>query len=203
MQGALSEIQRRIWDYVATIARGCRHVFPSHAKIAASVGCCRDTVIEAMKKFRSLGWLASIKRCYRSSVYFLKECLVQLDTKNIDRYIRPLPPDEISREKPTGGPTLYSVLSILNKYIYTKMEDFEKKVFEKREVRAFKSIPDCIKLDCLSERDRQILANNYSEAELVYAKEQTEFWMKKKKRRPGNIAAFMTMIIKNKRAKRT
>lgn len=112
----LTPKQQRIWRCLHWFSKNFRQVFPSHAKLAKVVGCCRDTVIEAIKKFAELGWIGSFKRCYRSNLYFVPETLSELDIDNPKTFRRPAPkkqpiPTQNPTLKPTENPTLSNVAS--------------------------------------------------------------------------------------------
>lgn len=105
----LSVKQQKIWQLLQWYSTHYRNVFPSHATIAEKVGCCRDTVIETIKKFRQWGWICALKRCYRSNVYFLQECLKKLDTRKNETFM--IDPTENPTQIPTENPTLYNTYS--------------------------------------------------------------------------------------------
>lgn len=110
----LSSKQKKIWQYIQWYAQRYRQVFPSHAKIAEAVGCHRDTVIQAVKKFSQMGWLGSIKRCFRSNLYFIANELINLDTTKPETFKRTketVKPTEAPTVKPTANPTLYKTES--------------------------------------------------------------------------------------------
>ena len=109
----LSPKQQKIWRYIQWYAQGFRQVFPSQKTIAESVGCHRETVIEAIKKFCQLGWLGSFRRCFRSNLYFLTNELVNIDTtktetfkKTPEKAVLTLNPTTIPTNKPTENPTV-------------------------------------------------------------------------------------------------
>lgn len=109
----LSPKQQKIWRYIQGYAKRYRHVFPSHTTIATDVNCCRDTVIQAIKKFCQLGWLGSIKRCFRSNLYFVADDLKNIDTTNPSSFkVDPesSKPTENPTQKPTENPTLYKTV---------------------------------------------------------------------------------------------
>lgn len=188
----LTTKQQKIWNYLAWVARNKRHVFPSHKHIADIVGCHRDTVIQAIKKFREFGWLVSLKRCYRSCLYFINTILLKLNTRDKNIFKKSLP---IPLLKPTVNPTVVDVTRTNT----NSMEAFEKKVFEKRD-RVHIPIPHCLKIQALSPVDRQILANNYSEYILIQAIDRMK-WHFKEIGRPEKFVALLTYYcnkIKNK-----
>lgn len=78
----LTPKQQKVWRYLQSYAKHYRNVFPSHAKIAEACTCHRDTVIEAIKKFKNMGWLRYVKRAYTSCVYYLADVLVCINTLN-------------------------------------------------------------------------------------------------------------------------
>ncbi len=78
----LTPKQQKIWRYLQSFAKHYRAVFPSQSKIAKACQCHRETVIEAIKKFKSFGWLSVVRRAYTSCVYFLIENLIGIDTLN-------------------------------------------------------------------------------------------------------------------------
>lgn len=105
----LPEKQKKIWQILNWYAVHYRNVFPSHATIAEKVGCCRDTVIQAIKKFTEWGWIGVIKRCFRSNMYFMRECLKKFDTRKNETFR--LNPTENPTAIPTVNPTLYNTYS--------------------------------------------------------------------------------------------
>jgi len=107
----LSEKQKKIWQILFWYTTNFRQVFPSQATIAEKVGCCRETVIEALKKFEQMNWIYSQRRCFRSKLYFMQDCLKKFDTRKDDTFrIKPTP---IPTENPTTNPTLYNTYSNL------------------------------------------------------------------------------------------
>lgn len=78
----LTKKQKKIFRHLHYLSKKHRNVFPSHTTIAEKCGCTRDTVVKTIKKFQSWGWIVSIKRCYRSSLYFMSDELVFLDLDN-------------------------------------------------------------------------------------------------------------------------
>lgn len=179
----LSTKQQKIWNYLAWYGRNQRQVFPSHQHIADVVGCCRDTVIQAIKKFRSFGWLVSLKRCYRSCLYFINTLLLKLNTRDPNIFKKSVP---VSLLKPTVNPTLVNVAS----YKYTNSMADDTKVFTKRE-RVHTPIPYCIQIKALNQSDRQILASNFSEYILVQAVDRMK-WHTKKFGYPKKFVALLT-----------
>ncbi len=110
----LSLKQQKIWRYIQWYAQRYRHVFPAHQTIAEAVECHRDTVIQAIKKFSQMGWLGSIKRCFRSNLYFIANELINLDTTKSETFKRAketVNPTEVPTQKPTQNPTLYKTES--------------------------------------------------------------------------------------------
>ena len=110
----LSRKQQKIWRYIQWYAQHYRQVFPSHATIAEAVGCCRDTVIETIKKFSQWRWLGTMKRCFRTNLYFIANELIDLDTTKPDTFKRiqeTAKSTEAPTVKPTQNPTLYETKS--------------------------------------------------------------------------------------------
>ena len=105
----LSHKQQKIWQLLQWYSTHYRQAFPSHSTIAEKVGCHRDTVIEAIKLFVQRGWLYTMKRVYRSSLYFIKNFLLDLDTRKNETFA--LNPTE----NPTENPTLYNTYSMHEK----------------------------------------------------------------------------------------
>jgi hypothetical protein len=101
----LSRKQQKIWQLLQWYSIHYHQVFPSHETIAKRVGCHRDTVIQAIKKFSELGWIKKWKRCYRSCLYYVEEILRKIDTKRNDTFRRN------PTENPTENPTLYTTYS--------------------------------------------------------------------------------------------
>ena len=96
----LTPKQKKIWCYLQSMAKNLRVVFPGQGTIAKAVGCCRETVIETIKKFVEAGWMQIIKRFWRSHTYFVNEQLVNLDVHNPKTFAKPK-----SQGKPTTDPT--------------------------------------------------------------------------------------------------
>jgi len=104
----LSLKQKKIWQLLHWYSTHYRNVFPSHATIAEKVGCCRDTVINSIKLFTQNKWLVSIKRCFRSSQYFMCDFLKKFDTRKNETFSLDLPINSAIKSAP--NPTLYNVI---------------------------------------------------------------------------------------------
>ena len=100
----LTPKQQKIWRYLQTMAQKFRNVFPSHATIAESVGCHRETVIEAIKKFNEWGWLGQIKRFWRSTSYYLHDALIKLNLTDPRTFAKRQVLESVTGN-PTGNPT--------------------------------------------------------------------------------------------------
>lgn len=87
----LTKVQKRVWEYLRWYSQKFRHVFPSHKTIAEAVQCCRDSVIESVKKFVELGWIGTKKRCFRSSLYFMATELIEIDSRDPKTFQRQFP----------------------------------------------------------------------------------------------------------------
>lgn len=133
----LTPKQQKIWRYLQSFARHYRNVFPSQKKIAEACKCHRDTVIQTIKKFKSLGWLGVMKRAYTSCVYFLVDKLVGVDTLN-QRSFKKKNFSPKTDMNPTSDPTL------INSNKYNKND-----IDTKRNVQNF----------FLSEKDTRILTS--------------------------------------------
>ncbi len=85
----LSQIQKKIFKYLHWFCRTYRTVKPSQSHIAKEVGCCRDTVVQAIKLFEKHGWIVKIKQPWKTCVYIVKEMflLLNLNDKNTFRRI--------------------------------------------------------------------------------------------------------------------
>lgn len=112
----LTPKQQRVWRYLQSFTKQYRNVYPSHQNIAKACDCHRDTVIQAINRFKKLGWLGVIKRAYRSCVYFLVDELVQIDTRNPKTFQKNL--SSYSDIDPTTNPTILKK----NKYDSKKNE---------------------------------------------------------------------------------
>lgn len=88
--------QQEIWKVLHYFCRTYQNAFPSHAKIAELAGCCIRTVRTAIKKFRNYGWLDTLRRCYRSCVYSIKEYLLRINPKDKRNFLKP-------KQSYTGG----------------------------------------------------------------------------------------------------
>lgn len=146
-----------------------------------------------------MGWIGSKKRPYQSNLYFIPDILLKLNTRDQSIYRRNI---SIPLVKPTQNPTVHNIHRTYKETL-SSMEDFERKVFEKRErswTYAKKEIPFFLKVKILSEEDQQMLANQFSECELLQAiKDTIHDW--KKYGKPDNIAAYMTGKCKKYRLK--
>lgn len=100
----LTPKQKKIWCYLQSMAKNLRVVFPGQGTIAKAVGCCRETVVETIKKFVEAGWLQIIKRFWRSHVYFVNEQLINLDVRNPKTFAMPKSQGQ-STPNPTTNPT--------------------------------------------------------------------------------------------------
>lgn len=101
----LTPTQQKIWNYLHWFCRNYRVVKPSHKHIAEKVGCHRDTVIQAIKKFSELGWLMALKKAWRTCTYFISEHLLRLDPTKKDTFRRD-PPKPENPHNPTQDPTI-------------------------------------------------------------------------------------------------
>ena len=85
----LSPKQQQIWNVLWWFSNKYRNSFPSHAKIALLAKCCPRTVRTALKKFADYGWLESIRRAYRSSIYCISNFLLKINPRNRSNYLKP------------------------------------------------------------------------------------------------------------------
>jgi hypothetical protein len=178
----LSYQQKEIWQLLCWFNKHCYVTRPSQTTIARMVGCCRDTVIEAIKKFKEFGWMATIKKAYQTLIYFISDNLLKLDTKDRNIFKKAT----ISREAPAQAPTLSRISSYL-KGTYREMytEDCLKRE------RTHKPIPEFMKIPAFSLEDRQFFTNRYSEQVLYEAMKDTkDFHINVE--RIGNIPGFFT-----------
>lgn len=151
----LSEKQKKIWQILRWYAINYRQVFPSHAKIAQQVGCCRDTVIKALKLFESNGWLCSTWRCYRSKVYYLIDFLLKFDTRKNETF------QKNPTEDTTVKPTLYNTYSSSSNVRYEKQEQKPRTVQdidpEKKQILEKIGITEPKDIWCLARYSHRIL----------------------------------------------
>lgn len=175
--------QQKIWKSIQWYAKNFRHVFPSHAKIAEFAGCCRDTVIAALKKFSELGWIGFIKRCFRSNLYFMNEELIDLNLDDPMTFKRPIPTREPT-PIPSGNPTV--LFESKNKEIERNVRNESENVhhIEKKK----QELSHEVKQLPLSDRDKHLLAR-YSPQILRLAIEDWKSYALLKHVR--NVAAFL------------
>ena len=117
----LTPKQRRIWNYLHSFAKRYRNVFPSQQTIAEACGCHRSTVIEAVKKFVSLGWLGMMRRAYKSCLYYISDKLIRIDLKNPLTFVKKISSPKPTK-KPTQDPTVINKYSSYNKYSFEEGE---------------------------------------------------------------------------------
>ncbi len=84
----LSPKHQEIWKVIHFFCKTYRNAFPSHAKIAELARCSIRTVRYAIAKFRNFGWLESLRRCYRSCVYTIKQCLLIMNPRDKRNYLK-------------------------------------------------------------------------------------------------------------------
>lgn len=180
----LSPKQQKIWRVLQWYSLNYRHVFPSHETIAKKVGCHRDTVIQAIKKFCKLGWIGLAKRCFRSCMYYMADVLKKIDTKLNDTFrVNPT-------QSPTVNPTLYNTYSSSCNVRYASpvkteavqsIKDQEKQPSEKTDIIKKMGITDKKDIWCLC---------RYSLMALRYAYE--DLTTRKASNYVRNVAAWIT-----------
>lgn len=79
---------REIWKVIWYFSKEYRNAFPSYKKIAQLAKCSIRTVATAINNFRNFGWLKTIKRCFRSCLYYVNEKLLFLNPKDRSIYKR-------------------------------------------------------------------------------------------------------------------
>jgi hypothetical protein len=176
----LTPKQQKIWRCLHWYSKNYRQVFPSHEKLAKAAGCHRDTVIECLKKFSSMGWIASFKRCYRSSLYFIQEALIALNLDDPRTFRRAAPkkasisasnPTKNPTEIPTKNPTLYNAVAP-SELIERKNDGSENGCVQSTEIKKQKDLPLEIKQLPVSDRDKAQLTR-YSQQVLNLALEDS------------------------------
>lgn len=90
----LTPTERRIWKLLQWYHQHHKHVFPSHQTIADKVECSRRTVVRAIKRFVTLGWLAVRKMAYQSCCYYMQQTLIWLNLKDKKTFAPERPPDK-------------------------------------------------------------------------------------------------------------
>ena len=191
----LTPKQQKIWRLLHWYARNYRLVFPSHERLAQNAGCCRDTVIEALKKFASMGWLGSIKRCFRSSLYFVPDALSSIDLDDPRTFRRPAPkkasiPTKNPTTVPTDNPTLLNVApSESIERNATKTNENVQATEQKKE----QQLPHEVKELPVAAKDKALLAR-YSLHVLRLAIEDWKTYARLYSVR--NVAAFLTSRCK-------
>jgi hypothetical protein len=73
---------QEIWKVLWYFSKTYRNAFPSYEKIAKIAKCCVRTVAAAVKSFQNFGWLKTMRRCYRSSIFYIHEKLLFLNPKD-------------------------------------------------------------------------------------------------------------------------
>lgn len=161
----LSAKQKKIWQIIHWYSTHHRQVFPSQSTIAEKAECCRDTVIQAIKKFVELGWLGSIKRCFRSSLYFITKCLMKFDTRKNETFY--LKPTENPTAIPTENPTLYNtyltslnVRSTSNQSEDVIVQDIKS---QKEHILMKMGITEQVDIHCLSRFKYHVLCKAYED----------------------------------------
>lgn len=107
----LTKLQKKIFKYLHWFSKTYRVVQPSHKHIAKKVGCSRDTIIQAIKKFEELGWVTKMTKYWKTCVYCVADLIfcLNLDDKNTFRWEPQRqvsrPKEEVLIQKPTLNPT--------------------------------------------------------------------------------------------------
>ncbi len=170
---SLSPKQQKIWQLLHWYSTNYRNVFPSHATIAEKVGCCRDTVVEAIKIFIRNKWLISLRRCFRSSQYFMCDFLKKFDTRKNETF-RCSPiinssanPSTIPSVIPCTIPTLYNVIKESNlldvRKASTEPETVQHIKKEKEHILLKMGITNSKDVFCLSRFPQYILGKAYED----------------------------------------
>lgn len=151
----LTNSQRKVFKYLHWFSRKFRCVFPCIQKIANAVGCCIRTVMRATAYFCELGWLYKKKRGYCSNLYYLNDEIISLNLDDESIFLR---------SECHLNVTVLRSSSSDNLDISTKQAAVHPQKGEKQ-----RDIPYCLKISSLSESQRQSLADEFSEYQLVKA----------------------------------
>ena len=84
----LTFLEQKIWRYLQFCSKRFIHVFPAQSTIAEKCGCHRSTVNQIIKKFVEFGWISKIKRCFRSSMYYMLDELIEMDLNHQETFTR-------------------------------------------------------------------------------------------------------------------
>lgn len=182
---------QEIWKVIWYFCKKYRASFPSHEKIAQLVGCCRRTVVNAINSFRNFGWLETTKRCFRSSLLFIKEHLLNINPKDRRNYIN-TDWGEGRGGQPISREELHSDLHTIysnQKDIETLSDSIPKK--EKKYYRPNRVIPEFIKIQGMPPEDWQKLANQFSDRDLFEALQEAKSFSKSVEK-IRNKAAWIT-----------
>lgn len=204
----LSPKQQKIWNVIQHFCKTYRNAFPSLSKIAELAGCSIRTVCTAINKFKKFGWLESTKRCFRSCLYYIKEQLLYINTKDKRNFLKPTN----NYHDGGGGGTESSSCEELHdklqhiqcipKGIKTLSDSIPKK--EKKYYRPNRHIPHFLGINAITLEDQQKLANQFSERDLYEAlQESKSFWrnVAKIKNMPAWITAKCKQYIKKREDK--
>jgi len=156
----LSKFQKKVFAYLQWFSKKFKCVFPCLFKIANAVGCSIATVKRATAIFQDLGWIYKKKRGYQSNLYFLNDELIYLNLNDVSIFLR----EECAVNEPVLRSS--SIESIVNG---TK---------EVKGVPISREIPHMIKPAKISDRDKQRLANEFSDYELTEAVQDTKQYLR-------------------------
>lgn len=185
----LTPVQKKIWNYLHWFCRNYRVVKPSHKHIAEKVGCHRDTVIQAIKKFTELGWLMTLKKMWRTCTYFIAEHILRLDPTKKDTFRREPPKPENPpnpTQNPTVNPTHINQVSNCKRNVRDDSVQNVKKDFEKEVPYEVDNLP-------IPQKDKHLLSK-FSLRVLRLAIE--DFVTYQRLYRVRNTAAFITSRCK-------
>lgn len=194
---SITPLQKRIYRYVQWYCRTYTCAFPSHARIAKICRCHRDTVIQALKKFRELGWLHWIKRAYKSSIYIIGKVLLWLDISNPKTFRKKKPTSD-----PTSDPTLLIELDSTKRNVSSGGEENPQKEakndnenVQNSKKSAQNKIPYMLNNLPLSQHDKKMLSR-YTDHVLNLAIETARTYQQKGFR-ILNLAGFLTWSAKD------
>lgn len=185
----LTRTQKKIWNYLHWFCSNYRVVKPSHKHIAEQVGCHRDTVIQAIKKFTELGWLMTLKKAWRTCTYFISEHILRLDPTKKETFKR-VPPEPEKSPNPTVNPTVNPThINQVNKSIRNVRNDNVQD--ERKNIK--NDIPYEVEKLPVSQKDKHFLSR-FSPRVLMLAIE--DFVTYQRLYRVKNVAAFITSRCK-------
>ena len=145
----LTKFQKKIFKYLQWFSKIRRYVYPCLLRIANHVGCSIATVKRATAYFQELGWLCKQKCHYQSNLYFLNDELISLNLDDESLFLR---------ERCAQNELVLQSSSSVSIDTCTKNEVG---------VPISREIPHILKPAKISDRDKQRLANRFSDHELI------------------------------------